>query len=287
MNPMENCGVCGKRVDATKARPLANGWICPDCIAGLSPYYGDYEQNTIAQVRGHLAYRAQNKAELSHFRPSLTFVGSKNVYVDPYRERFIVTENEDWRGDEPDVLRFSQVSVYPEIRECRRECLRDGRPFTECDYAFLLTLHVDAAWFYVLHTELGDGTRPEDRDSALYRTYERQLETLTTLLRGLDDRYRLWGGDDGGRMRQCGGNGEEKPKKAPAVEPGQTEAWRCPSCGSRGHSGRFCEECGAIRPAAHTKATVICCPSCGNTMSGLERMPKFCSACGNPLPHRC
>ena len=62
------------------------------------------------EIRSRLAYREENKKKLAKFFPHLTFEGSKNVYINPWNEEFIVTDLSDRHEGNPDLIRFSQVS---------------------------------------------------------------------------------------------------------------------------------------------------------------------------------
>ncbi|MDR1272592.1 MAG: SPFH domain-containing protein [Clostridiales Family XIII bacterium] len=52
--------------------------------------------------------------------------------------------------------------------------------------------------------------------------------------------------------------------------------WTCPKCGHAGNKGKFCEQCGAPRPAEETWT----CPRCGHT----GNKGNFCEQCGAPKP---
>lgn len=57
----------------------------------------------------------------------------------------------------------------------------------------------------------------------------------------------------------------------------QADTWDC-SCGQKGNIGKFCNNCGAKRPAPVSEDTWDC--SCGNK----NIRGKFCPECGNPRP---
>ena len=114
--------------------------------------------------------------------PTVTFDGSKKVYIDPIGERFIVTGLSNWRGGNPDLISFSQVTnVETDIRENKEEIFykdSEGNEKSydpcryECDYEFNVTIHVDSPWFDEIELELSDGNRPDSRFTDLYREYE-------------------------------------------------------------------------------------------------------------------
>ena len=256
--------------------------------------------------------------------PSVTFDGSKKVYIDPISERFIVTGLSNWRSGNPDLISFSQVrNVETDIRENKEEIFykdSEGNEKSynpcryECDYEFNITIHVDSPWFDEIELELSDGNRPDSRFTDLYREYEHKMHELADILMRRDNRHRVFDGD--GMMNQIRDE-DDRPDSAPAPQPSgkewvcpscgsktigakfcdncgalkpapveaaaaQTsgnEMWVCPSCGSEGQSKKFCENCGCARPAPET----IRCASCGYTPENQSKPPKFCPECGKPL----
>ena len=278
------CDICGQKIGFFGNRKLENGTLCKDCEKKLSPFFSERRNSTVEDIRRQLAYREENEKKLAAFFPSLTFDGSKKVYIDPLRERFAVTGSSDWRSANPDLIAFSQVcGVETDIRENKEEIYyedSDGNrksydpPRYACDYEFNVTIRVDSPWFDEIELELSDGNRPDSRSTDLYREYERKMHELADILMRRDDRYRVWDGD--GMMNRTD-NRPEKPSPAPAPAAIAGEEWICSSCGAK-NSSRFCPNCGARNPAVRSA-----CENCGWGPASGQSMPKFCPECGKPL----
>ena len=71
------------------------------------------------------------------------------------------------------------------------------------------------------------------------------------------------------------GGGFGQPTQQPAVR--QSSGWTCPACGATGNEGKFCGECGSLKPATSDGWT---CPTCGTAGNS----GKFCRECGGPRP---
>ena len=69
----------------------------------------------------------------------------------------------------------------------------------------------------------------------------------------------------------------ESEEQAEAQEAPAAEGWTCPSCGTSGNTGKFCNECGAKKPGAPESWTCPACGTAGNT-------GKFCNECGAKKP---
>ena len=82
--------------------------------------------------------------------------------------------------------------------------------------------------------------------------------------------------DDARRERKRERNtGEEIIVDAPAES---QNGWTCPSCGTTGNTGKFCNECGTKKPEGGDATWT--CPSCGATGT----TGKFCNECGTRKP---
>lgn len=200
------------------------------------------------EIRSRLAYREENKKKLAKFFPHLTFEGSKNVYINPWNEEFIVTDLSDRHEGNPDLIRFSQVSsVHTEIKENKEElfcedsdCKRKSHelPRHECDYAFNVRILVDSPWFDLIELELSEGNRPNSPYTDLYQEYERKMHKLSDILCRRDEEYRVFDGDDLMHRTVCRNKGREEIESAstPAPQPKSGKTWVCPSCGTETNS---------------------------------------------------
>ena len=290
------CDVCGAKIGFLGNRKLEDGNLCKDCAGKLSPFFSDRRNSTVAEIKEQLAYREENERKLADFLPSVTFDGSKKIYIDPISERFIVTGLSNWRSGNPDLIGFSQVTnVETDIRENKEEIFfkdsegneksYDPRRY-ECDYEFNVIIHVDSPWFDEIELELSDGNRPDSRFTDLYREYEQKTHKLADILMRRDERDRVWDGD--GTMKEIRAE-DEHPDSVPFSQPSGRK-WVCPSCGSKSSGAKFCENCGALKPtpveadSAAAAQTFVgetwVCPSCGSA----GQSKNFCENCGCRRP---
>ena len=279
------CDVCGEKIGLLGNRKLEDGNLCKDCARKLSPFFSERRSSTVEEIKRQLAYRAENEKKLADFFPSLTFDGSKKVYIDPLGERFIVTGLSNWRSGNPDLIAFSQVcGVNTDIRENKKEIFYKDSDGNEksyepsrytCDYEFNVTIRVDSPWFDEIELELSDGNRPDSRYTDLYREYERKMHELADILMRRDERYRVWDGD--GMMNRVEYSSSRPENSAPISQPTSGTAWICLSCGAQ-NRGKFCANCGAVKPV-----TCSGCVNCGWRSDDEQSMPKFCPECGRPL----
>lgn len=74
--------------------------------------------------------------------------------------------------------------------------------------------------------------------------------------------------DDDDRQQQ------EQQQKADSKK----DTWKCPACGHKGNTGKFCAECGAKKPEPNDGTWT--CPACGTK----GNTGKFCNECGAKKP---
>lgn len=77
------CDICGEKIGLLGNRKLEDGNLCKDCARKLSPFFSERRSSTVEDIKRQLAYRAENEKKLAGFAPSITFDGSKKVYIDP------------------------------------------------------------------------------------------------------------------------------------------------------------------------------------------------------------
>ena len=283
-----NCDVCGGS-GFISGRKLRDGILCNTCAAKLSPFFIDFESSTVAEIKKQLAYREENKKRLADFYPSITFDGSRNVYINPVSERFIVTELTDWRSGNPDIISFSQVtSVETEVRDNKGKIIpKDSADYDEsynprlykhCR-TFIVTIFVNSPWFAKIELELNKEKCYENSLASLHDDYLKKISELKNILMRRDERYRVYDGDDGTIMTIRLEDDQTPPAPAETPKAALSKAWICPSCGSESRSNEFCESCGHQKPPFKTAH----CAFCGRIIDNLIKLPKFCPECGKPL----
>lgn len=301
------CDICGEKIGLLGNRKLEDGNLCKDCARKLSPFFNERRHSTVEEIKQQLAYRKENEAELSNFHPDMIFGESRKVYADTNGGRFIVTSASNWRGVNPDLISFSQVTgVNTDIHENKNEIYykdeqgnrKSYNPCRyECSYEFNVTIFVNSPWFDKIELELSDGNRPDSPYTDLYRKYEGQMHTLSDVLKGKKSAM-------GGYMPQ---NSEPSADAHSAREQEiiadviKNSTWLCAECGLANPGTSVCQGCGAkvndenLLKTARTlaRATILqesleknngnaanrkVCPFCGSQSSG-----KFCENCGASL----
>ena len=66
------CSVCGGKIGLLGNRKLEDGNLCKDCAQKLSPWFSERRHSTVEDIKGQLAYREANKAEVSAFHTTRT-----------------------------------------------------------------------------------------------------------------------------------------------------------------------------------------------------------------------
>lgn len=82
--------------------------------------------------------------------------------------------------------------------------------------------------------------------------------------------------DDAARAAQAAAVPPIPAEPAPHHSP---DAWVCGTCGTGGHTGKFCAECGQPKPLS----AVYRCDKCGYQPDVSKGIPKFCPECGDPF----
>lgn len=69
------------------------------------------------------------------------------------------------------------------------------------------------------------------------------------------------------------------PLEPEPVPPSTPDNWVCGTCGTGGHTGKFCSECGQPKPLSARYR----CDKCGYEPDQSKAIPNFCPECGDPF----
>lgn len=118
------CILCGTEATSFGSRTVAEGWLCGGCIEKMSPWFRLRRDITPEELRVHLAYRENNKALLSDFRPTVRLWRNPTLYLDDIHQRFAVSDalTKDFPTENPDILEYGQIlQCDVQIEESRTE----------------------------------------------------------------------------------------------------------------------------------------------------------------------
>jgi len=126
----KQCDICKERIILNNTIDLKKGNICNDCLAFLSPWFSNYSNTSIEEIRKHLHYRKQNKEQVKRFKKkeTLGLVSNKFnnvVLIDDDLKTFLI--HPDYDGtismDNPDIISFRDVDY------CKMEII-EGEDYT-------------------------------------------------------------------------------------------------------------------------------------------------------------
>ena len=271
----KECSICGGEIGLLGNRKLEDGNCCKECAGKLSPWFDDRRHSTVDQIKQQLAYREENEAALSGFRPTLAFGEDYTLRAELENgvpSRFVIERCDGYREENADLVSFRDVTSFNiDIQEDRDELkftnsqgeeVSYNPPRYEYSYDFYAEITVNHPYFddmrfrinretlnleTVNQRRVGGGLNPLRRDFEPtlypeYRKYRKDCDDLEELFR-------------------CGMNGMVLPGyEAAAVPAAQTAAAEpaapaapaapagpkfCSYCGTRAEGGKFCQNCGA------------------------------------------
>lgn len=177
------CDICGGKIGLLGNRKLEDGNMCKNCAGLLSPFTTDRRKTTLSEIKEHLAYRKENENQVAGFNATRSLGGKTKVLLDEDAGKFIVSSSSRWQSENPDVIKFSQVTgCQTEIRESKTELKwkdNEGKqvsfspPRYDIDYDFYITINVNSPWFNSINFKINDN-RVEQYGSVEYREMDRQ-----------------------------------------------------------------------------------------------------------------
>lgn len=156
----KSCSVCDEKIGLLGNRKLEDGNLCKHCARKLSPWFDDRRHSTVEQIKAQLAYREENQKELASFSPNTVIGEYYKMYVEmregkPYR--FVVSTSSNYKEDNADIVKFSQVrSCRTDIKENRTELkytnsknerVSYNPPRYEYSYDFYMIIEVNNPYF--------------------------------------------------------------------------------------------------------------------------------------------
>ncbi len=189
------CAICGKELGLFGKTKLADGYLCRDCEAKLSPFFTGHRKSTIDDIRTQLAYRENNAAELASFAPTTTIDGGeKKVYLDEDINKLVISGSSNWRKDNPDLISLDQITgCEVDVQEHQTEIMRTDKegnevsynpPRYDIDYDIHITVFFNHPYFSEVSWKT-NRSRIEKRNSAEYREAEEKANAVREALLGI------------------------------------------------------------------------------------------------------
>lgn len=276
------CSICGKEIGLLGNRKLADGNMCKDCAAKLSPFFVGRSHTSVKDIQAQLNYREQNKANLAKFNPNTYIDGTTKVYIDEKANAFIVTRLSNWSKSNPDIIKISQVQdVTYKVEEDKDEIYQtvDGKrvsydpPQYSYEYSFPVVIKVNSPWFDTIKFDMEQGSAPQDRNSQEFYDLEYKCKLLQHFLKPFT--YPIPNMETPTYVNESADLTPEEIAAFQAAElaASQEESWTC-TCGHV-NSANFCAFCGKPKPVTNRWF----CPQCGKENTG-----NFCVYCGTRKP---
>lgn len=265
------CDVCGEKIGLLGNRKLADGNLCKACAGKLSPFFTERRESTVEEIKAQLVYRAENERQLLSFSPNTVMGGEdRKIHLDTVSKRFIVTDCDNWRKENPDLISLSQVSgCETRVEEDEIQIFKTDKegnevsynpPRYQTEYSFYVTVYVDSPYFQEIEVRLNDEYRPNSRTSQHYKELKEQADQIAALLKK----------DDSAACESVTVADNSAATQTVTADAG----WIC-SCGSSNRAN-FCGNCGAPKPKSN-------CNSCGWKIPDTANPPNFCPNCGTKL----
>ena len=272
------CDICGEKIGLLGNRKLEDGNLCKDCAKKLSPWFSDRRRSTVADIKGQLAYREENREKAAQFRTTRSFGEDRKVLLDEEHRWFTVTRTRDLAEANPDILDFDAITgCRMDIDESRTELTRedaDGKdvsyvpPRYEYSYDFFLVISVRHPYFDEMRFSLNASSVYYEPQRMPQRAPISRAPAGRPAMGGpkmisparVDPedcaeyrKYRQMGDEICQALEQArsgGGEAANDAQETPATSESAANAagpWTCSACGGA-NTGKFCEYCGSPRP---------------------------------------
>ena len=249
----KNCDICGSEIGLLGNKKLEDGNCCKQCAKKLSYWFDDRRHSTVEQIKQQLAYRAENQAQLQHFRPTKVLGEANLVYFEEDNRRFFVARSENYLEENPDILGYDQVlSCELKIDEDKTEILRE---VTDREGNTKRVSYSPRRYLYEYNFEMLIRVRHPYFDEMRFRLNDRTLELESSGVSSLGNLFHSnainFDPTRDVAYRSYVAMGEEitqlltaKPEPAAPVAPEAPRPKFCPNCGAPNTGSKFCSNCG-------------------------------------------
>ena len=228
------CSICGEKIGLLGNRKLEDGNLCKECAQKLSPWFSERRHSTVEEIKGQLAYREANKAEVSAFHTTRTMGDRTKVLLDEDGGKFMVTSASNLLEANPDVLKFEDVTgcdldiderkVEQKMKNAEGKEVSYNPPRYKYEYNMSVVIYVNNPYFDDMRFQINSSTLHGKTDPDYRRCEAIGLEIRKT-------------------MNQIREGIREGIEAAAAPKTAVT----CPSCGASTipDANGCCEYCGA------------------------------------------
>lgn len=255
------CIRCGKELGLIFGKvKVADGHICKDCNALLSPLITNKSKLTLADIEEHLKYRQENKNVLSSFRATTILGNKEKIYFDDNQNLFLVSSSNDYVEKNVDVISLNNVSSCQLVVDENEEEIfttdSEGNEVSysperyTISYSYKIELVLNHRWVKELTIDVSDGEINEEEKNELLRIDNIANEIVAKI------------------------NGKEFTAKT-SISADQ-DHWQCQKCGQANElSAKFCVNCGEAKSSGQK--------FCGECGTKLPEKTKFCPNCGKAV----
>lgn len=173
------CDFCGKKIGLLGNKKLADGNMCRDCASRLSPWFSERRHSTKEEIQAQLTYREENRTAVRSFHTTRSIGRHKKLLLDEDAGLFMITTGKNLEEENPDVLRFDQITGCDlDIQESRHELKHDDKdgksvsydpPRYEWSYDLRVTVRVNHPFFDDMTYSISNGyvkTGPQRMNAA-------------------------------------------------------------------------------------------------------------------------
>ena len=170
----KQCAICGNEIGLLGNTKLADGNLCKECAAKLSPWFHAHGSATADSIAEQLDYREANREAVEAFHTTRSYgTGNVRLLIDEDAGRFMVTGASDIYSANPDVLDCSEVTACDlEVTDGRSEIYDkdpEGHRVSfdpkryKYDYDFYMNISVNHPYFNRLRFKINrDSVHMED-----------------------------------------------------------------------------------------------------------------------------